>query len=201
MNPHFLYNSLAAIQSMADADMNKEITLMCQSMANILRYISSDTETTVSLADEISCTKDFLTCMSIRYENDLFFTIDIPESMKNIKVPKLCIQPIVENSVKFCTMNLPPWHIYLNGLITDGKYIITVVDNGPGFSQEALAGINSKIREIDATGLLPSLEIKGMGLLNVYMRYKLLYGNDFVFEIENLKNNGSRITIGGIYEK
>jgi len=70
MNPHFLYNSLQTIQAMADSDMNKEIIIMCQSMSNILRYISSDTDTTVLLADEIKYTKDFLICMMIRYNNE-----------------------------------------------------------------------------------------------------------------------------------
>lgn len=201
MNPHFLFNSLQTIQCMADANMDKEIVVMCQSMSNILRYISSDTEATVSLEDEITNTKDFLCCMLIRYDNDLFYTIEIPEDMNNIKVPKLCIQPLVENSVKFCTTKLPPYHVDIKGSISDGKYLITVTDNGPGFSSKSLSIINKKIQEIDTTGLLPSLEIKGMGLLNIYLRFKILYGNDMVFYIENNKNGGASITVGGPYGK
>ncbi len=201
MNPHFLFNSLQTIQSMADANMDKEIVIMCQSMSNILRYISSDTEATVSLEDEITYTKDFLCCMMIRYNNDLFYTINIPENMNSIKVPKLCIQPLVENSVKFCTTELPPYHINIKGSIRNGKYLITVTDNGPGFSPQSLSVINKKMEEIDTTGMLPSLEIKGMGLLNIYLRFKILYGNDIVFSIKNRKNGGASITIGGPYGK
>ena len=200
MNPHFLYNSLQTIQSMADADMNKEIIIMCQSMSNILRYISSDTDTTVSLADEIKYTKDFLSCMLIRYYNDLYYTIDIPETMYDLKVPKLCIQPLVENSIRFCTTKLPPYRISIKGAITNGKYTITVTDNGPGFSPESLVSINTKIAEIDSTGLLPSLEIKGMGLLNIYLRFKILYGLDVIFMVENTED-GASITVGGTYDK
>jgi len=200
MNPHFLYNSLQTIQAMADADMNKEIIIMCQSMSNILRYISSDTDTTVSLADEIKYTKDFLSCMLIRYNNDLYYTIEVPEVMYDLKVPKLCIQPLVENSIRFCTSKLPPYHISIKGSISNGNYIITVIDNGPGFSPESLASINTKIAEIDSTGLLPSLEIKGMGLLNIYLRFKILYGSDVTFVIENTEG-GASITVGGTYDK
>ncbi len=200
MNPHFLYNSLQTIQAMADADMNKEIIIMCQSMSNILRYISSDADTTVSLADEIKYTKDFLSCMMIRYSNDLYYTIDIPESMYDLMMPKLCIQPLVENSIRFCTTKLPPYHISIKGRISNNKYLITVVDNGPGFSAESLAIMDSKINEIDSTGLLPSLEIKGMGLLNIYLRFKILYGTDVEFKIENIEGGGASITIGGIYD-
>lgn len=200
MNPHFLFNSLATIQSMADANMDKEIIIMCQSMSNILRYISSDSETTVLLEDEIKNTKDYLVCMSIRHNYDLSYTFDIPESMNNIKVPKLCIQPLVENSVKFCTTKLPPYRISIKGTVRNNKYFITITDNGPGFSSDSLKNIKSKISEIDSTGLLPSLEIKGMGLLNIYLRLKILYGSDVTFKIKNIDGGGASITIGGIYE-
>ncbi len=200
MNPHFLYNSLQTIQAMADADMNKQIVIMCQSMSNILRYISSDTDTTVLLADEIKYTKDYLSCMLIRYNNDLYYTIDIPEDLYALKVPKLCIQPLVENSIRFCTTKLPPYHISIKGSMDNGSYTITVTDNGPGFTPESLSSINNKIAEIDSTGLLPSLEIKGMGLLNIYLRFKILYGSDVAFKVENT-NDGASVTIGGKYDK
>ena len=201
MNPHFLFNSLHTIQCMADANMDKEIIIMCQSMSNILRYISSDTETTVPLADEIRYTKDYLCCMLIRYNKDLHYTIDIPQKMNDLKVPKLCIQPLVENSIKSCTTKLPPYHIHIKGIVSKGKYLITVKDNGPGFSSESLAVIGGKINEIDSTGLLPSLEIKGMGLLNIYLRFKILFGSDTVFNLENNEYGGASITIGGSYDK
>lgn len=196
MNPHFLFNSLQTIQSMADANMDKEIIIMCQSMSNILRYISSDTDTAVTLAEEIKYTKDFLCCMLIRYNNDLFYSIDIPEEMVDLKVPKLCIQPLVENSIKSCTTKLPPYHICIKGTVSNHAYLITVTDNGPGFSPESLSVIESKTHEIDSTGLLPSLEIKGMGLLNIYLRFKILYGKDVVFKIENHEGEGASITVG-----
>ena len=197
MNPHFLFNSLQTIQSMADGKMNDEIVVMCQAMSNILRYISSDTETTVPLADEIKYTDDFLRCMSIRYSNDLHYSFDFPEEMLKVHVPKLCIQPLVENSMRYCTTKLPPYKIHVFGSVADGIYTITATDNGPGFNAESLALLYEKVREIDETGLLPSLEIKGMGLLNIYLRFKILYGADVVFRLENKESGGASITIGG----
>ncbi|NCC69196.1 MAG: hypothetical protein EOM14_13580 [Clostridia bacterium] len=197
MNPHFLFNSLQTIQSMADANMNSEIVVMCQSMSNILRYISSDTNATVALGDEITYTDDFLRCMSIRYSNYLYYSFDFPEQMRSVLVPKLCIQPLVENSMKYCTTLLPPYRIRVSGAVKNGSYAITVTDNGPGFTEEALELIAQKIREIDETGLLPSLEIKGMGLMNIYLRFKILYGPGVVFQIQNLDAGGTSITIGG----
>lgn len=199
MNPHFLFNSLQTIQSMADGNMNDEIVVMCQSMSNILRYISSDTETTVPLSSEIEYTDNFLRCMAIRYSNDLFYTFDFPDDMRGIPVPKLCIQPLVENSLRYCTTMLPPYHIRVSGQRSGDDYTITATDNGPGFTKESIQLITQKIREIDETGLLPSLEIKGMGLLNIYLRFKILYGKDVVFQLKNKEDGGASITIGGRY--
>lgn len=201
MNPHFLFNSLQTIQSMADGNMNEEIVIMCQSMSNILRYISSDSDTTVPLSDEIHYTSDFLKCMAIRYSNDLHYTFDFPDDMKPLLVPKLSIQPLVENAIRYCTTILPPYHIHVFGTLINGIYTISVTDNGPGFRAEAIELIMSKIREIDETGLLPSLEIKGMGLLNIYLRYKILYGDDVIFQINNNEGGGARITIGGRFHE
>lgn len=197
MNPHFLYNSIATIQSMAHENMNQEIVSMCQSMSSILRYISSDSEATVSLEDEIANTVDFLACMTSRYEDELFYTIEIPENMMHIKVPKLCIQPLVENSIRYCATIMPPWRIHIKGEIREGRYEIVVSDNGPGFSDQALEIIESKINEIDNTGLLPSLEITGMGLLNVYLRFKLMHDSNSIFKIENGIDAGASVKIGG----
>jgi sensor histidine kinase YesM len=199
MNPHFLFNSLQTIQSMADGNMNEEIVVMCQSMSNILRYISSDTDTTVPLSDEIKYSDDFLRCMAIRYSNDLHYSFDFPEQMMGISVPKLCIQPLVENSIRYCTTMLPPYHIHVYGTCNDGIFTITATDNGPGFHKQALQLIYEKVQEIDETGLLPSLEINGMGLLNIYLRFKILYGSDVVFRLSNKDDGGASITIGGRY--
>ena len=201
MNPHFLYNSLYTIQAMADEGMKDDIVAMCQSMANVLRYISSDTDQKVPLEKEIKYTKDFLTCMDLRYQGDLSYSIDIPCEMNDIKVPKLCVQLLVENAVKFSSVNRPPYHISITGEKSDEYYTLSIADNGPGFSEKELQNLAKKIAEIDVSGLLPSLEISGMGLLNVYIRYKLLHRGDIIFKLENHLPHGARVTIGERYEK
>jgi len=199
MNPHFLYNSISAIQSMAEEGMNSGIITMCQSMANILRYISSDSKQQVSLDKEIQYTKDYLVCMDSRYQGDLSYSVNIPPEMYDLNVPKLCVQMLVENAIKFCSINRPPYHISITGKKNNNRYEISIMDNGPGFSAEALKILNGKIAEIDATGLLPSLEINGMGLMNVYIRCKQLHGGNVIFRLENHLPHGACVTIGELY--
>lgn len=199
MNPHFLYNSLATIQAMADENMNDEITQMCFSMSDILRYISSDTEQEVPLREEIRHVNNYLRCMVTRYQGDLTYAIHIPEGMNEVKVPKLCIQLLVENAIKFSATGRPPYHINITAQQDEFHHEISVQDIGPGFNQEVLNSLEQKMTEIDESGLLPSLEINGMGLLNIYIRYKLLHKGKIIFRLENRESCGACVTIGEYY--
>ena len=197
MNPHFLFNSLQAIQAMADEGMDAEIAEMCQSMAGILRYISSDAAQMVPLEKEILHTKDYLRCMEIRYQGDLTCEVDVPEAMNPVPVPKLCVQLLAENAIKFTTTRRPPYRIRIEGSIRANGYELRIRDNGPGFEQETMDALTEQMKEIRSTSTLPSLKISGMGILHVYIRFFLLYGEDFVFRLENNPDGGACVVIGG----
>lgn len=198
MNPHFLYNSLATISAMADEGMNDEVTKMCQTISRILRYISSDKDPLVPVNEDVSHAKDYLECMKMRYEDDLIYSINIPDEMKDIKIPKLCLQLIVENSIKYATKNVrAPWIISIDGRMTGIYWEITVKDNGPGFNEVDLKEINDKIEYINKTDMLPGLEINGMGLMNIYIRFKTLYHGKHIFRVSNYAEGGALVTIGG----
>ncbi|MEG2653686.1 MAG: ATP-binding protein, partial [Ruthenibacterium sp.] len=168
---------------------------------NILRYISSSTEQQVPLADELHYTKDFLLCMAIRYQGNLAYTLNIPDEMLAIQVPKLCVQLLVENAIKFTSTKRPPYNLDISGFADETHYELSIGDNGPGFSQESLSLLRERIAQINETGLLPSLEINGMGLLNVYIRYRLLHGAHLIFRVENRASGGACITIGEYYDE
>lgn len=197
MNPHFLYNSLATIQAMADEGMTDKIELMCQYISDILRYISSDRDQLIALQQEVSHTVNYLECMKIRYENELFYTVEIPDDLYQYKIPKLCLQLIVENAIKFTTKKKKPWHISIVGTLTDSYWEISIIDNGPGFDNAELENLQRKIEEIDRTEVLPNLEINGMGLMNIYIRFKILFQGNYIFRLGNHSPNGAIVTIGG----
>lgn len=196
MNPHFLFNSLQAVQAMADEGMNREIAVMCQSMASILRYISSDSAQLVPLEDEIRYTRDYLRCMEIRYQGDLEYEIDVPEALNRVAVPKLCVQLLVENAIKFTTTRRPPYRIGISGGVNGGDYELRIRDNGPGFEADTLEALQAQMDEIRLTRTLPSLKINGMGILHVFIRFCLLYDNRFTFRLENNPEGGACVLIG-----
>ena len=197
MNPHFLFNSIQAIQAMADEGMDAEIAEMCQSMAGILRYISSDSAQLVPLEKEIRHTKDYLRCMEIRYQGDLACEVVLPPEMDPVPVPKLCVQLLAENAIKFTTTRRPPYRIRIEGTMSGDCYELRIRDNGPGFDPETRAALTAQMEEIRRTATLPSLKIQGMGILHVYIRFCLLYGEDFVFRLENNPEGGACVVIGG----
>ena len=198
MNPHFLYNSLATIQSMVDEGMDSEVIVMCQTISRILRYISSDKEPLVPIEKDLAHAKDYLDCMVMRYDEDLKYEIDIPDEMLQLMIPKLCLQLIVENSIKYSTKEVrPPWMIKIRGKMTSTFWEISIQDNGKGFAEDDLKALNQKIEYINRTDLLPSLEINGMGLMNIYIRFKTMYKGNHIFRIGNLASGGAIVTIGG----
>ncbi len=197
MNPHFLYNTLSTIQAMADEQMNEEIIAMCQTDARILRYISSNSESLVPLSEEITCVEDYLKSMTLRHENKLIYTIRLPDCMASILIPKLCLQLLVENAVKFTAKQKKlPWKIDISGKMENEGWEIRVMDNGPGFSEKELKEIRTKINVISNTGSIPELELNGMGLMNIFIRFRILFKNRYIFKIENRKPTGAVITIG-----
>jgi two-component system sensor histidine kinase YesM len=200
MNPHFLYNTLATIIIMAEENLKESVITMCKNVSHMLRYISSHKSPLVKMKAELEYTEKYLECMKFRYRDNLSYSFKIVPGMNEIHIPKLLIQPLVENAIKHGTRNEPPWSIAIEAFIDDHQWQVMVKDNGPGFTNLEIANIQQKIKEIDENGLLPSLELDGMGLLNIYIRLKLIYGKRMLFQIASPDEGGAIITIGGILE-
>ena len=199
INPHFLYNTLATIGVMAEEGMNGEIVEMIESLSDLMRYVSSDDASLVELGTELDQTRNFLSCFGFRYGAKLSFGFEIEEAARKVEVPKLIVQPLVENAAKYGTKEEPPWSISVRAYSEGTLWFVEVRDNGPGFDRENLARFREQTEKIDRSGETPSLQVGGMGLLNVYIRLKLLYGNRMTFRMEDAPDGGAIVTIGGTY--
>ena len=198
MNPHFLHNNLANIISMADENMVDQIKEVCNSLSFMLRYISTESIHGVELMQELDYTREYVKCLKIRYEEDLDVQIHVPYEMQGIIVPKLIIQPLIENAIKHgCTKQSPPWQISVIGNYQNGGFTISVSDSGTGFTASSLRHIMEQIEIFNQTAQIPHLEIDGMGLLNIYIRLKLTYKEHTIFEIKSGNNHpGTTIIMG-----
>ena len=183
INPHFLYNTLDTIIWMAEFEDNEKVISITKSLANYFRLSLSNGHEKISLKDEIMHTKEYLFIQKQRYEDKLsyFFNIE-DESLLSIEVPKIIIQPIVENSIYHGIKNLSG-----NGIITIDVYRknstvnISVKDNGIGFEK-------AKQFKKSKTG--------GVGFQNVDKRIKFYYGKNYgVFINKDNKTEGAEVII------
>lgn len=204
MDPHFLYNVLTVIKSMCRIGNTAQISKTCDYLSSMLRYNTSHKEAYVSFLRELEHTENYMRLMKIRYEDLFEYKIEVDSQILelNISIPKLSLQPIVENCFQHgFKQKLPPWYIHIHCWIYDNKWFFSVTDNGSGFSEEALHNTFIKIEEFlqNPSDNLSSLHIGGMGLINTIARLKLKYKDNVTFTIENLSSGGTKITIGGTF--
>ncbi len=197
MNPHFLYNTLSIISILAEEHETASIVKICDDFSSMLRYISSHAPELVPLAQEIDHTIRYLKLMKYRYEEDLDYRFDVPEPMSDIRVPKLIVQPLVENAMKYGIHTSPPWHIYIRGRIDDGVWTVEVTDSGPGFDEQKLAQLRERLDAMGFDRRIGGFQVEGIGLPNICTRLRLLYADRAVFVIENGPTGGARVLIGG----
>jgi two-component system sensor histidine kinase YesM len=194
MNPHFLYNMLATISILAEKGRSAQVSEVCESLSDMMRYISAGGDQPVTVADELRHAEAYAGLMHTRFADELTFTFDIPVELMPILLPRLTIQPLLENCTKYATTNAPPWRIAVTGTVADGGWRITVSDNGPGFTPEALARLAQQPGKADAAQVTA---LHGMGLANIRERLSLFYGAEAVFEFGNNPAGGAYVTIGG----
>ncbi|HEX3048787.1 MAG TPA: histidine kinase [Bacillota bacterium] len=197
MNPHFLYNTLTTISVLAEEQMHEMVVKMCKDVSYMLRYISSHKSPLVKMKLEFDYTEKYLECMKFRHRDCLRYSIERDPDLDNVEIPKLIIQPLVENAIKYGACDEPSWDIKVKSFKGENHHWqVRVTDNGPGFTREEISLLFQKMNEIDQT-LRPGLDLDGMGLLNIYIRLKLTYGDLMIFKVENHPKGGAMITIGG----
>lgn len=196
MNPHFYYNTLSSIIVLAENEHPQEIITMCRNLSQIMRYITDSSSVAVSIKSEIDYVNKYLYCMKVRYQTSLNYIIDIDSILLDRLVPKLIIQPLVENAIKYGTDCIPPWNLSIIGRAYDTHWQIDVIDSGNGFSAEAIDKITRSIQEVDNHPGMPEMSINGLGIVNVYMRLKLYFEDSIIFKYGNTEDGHGIISIG-----
>jgi two-component system sensor histidine kinase YesM len=200
MDPHFVYNMLATIGIMAEEGMVREIAESVEHLTHLLRYISSGKSSVTTLNEELEYAHRYLACMKIRFRESLFFDIQVPPELLGVRVPKLIVQPVIENAMKYAVARRPPWHLDISGEAGAGGWTLRIHDDGPGFEPSRLAELQAQIAARMSSIPEPSLSISGLGLLNISSRLRLFYGEEAVYRIGNEPGGGATVLIGGSYE-
>jgi two-component system sensor histidine kinase YesM len=196
VNPHFLYNTLDTISGIASEREVPEIREMTRALSRIFRY-SIKGHDFVSLMDEIRIVEAYMNIQTIRFSHRFEFLCEIPEKLKDCLVPKMILQPIVENAVYH---GLEPRYekgtlsLSVNLDSSRGQdLIITVKDDGVGMDEAKLDSYRLLLRT--AQGDADRGKSSGIGLSNVHNRLQFLYGNGYGLDISSKEKEGTVVTI------
>lgn len=205
MNPHFLYNTLTVIKALSREGNTMQIALTCDYLVKMLRYISMYDEHSANLKQELSHTENYLNLMKIRYEDQFSYSISIDSdvNVEKLKIPKLTIQPLVENCFQHGFKSVaPPWTVHIHFWVCAPHWYVSITDNGIGITEEAKTELLNRISEFlsHSSDAILSLKIGGMGLVNTVARLKLKYGDSILFDINSTPGGGTTIVLGGFLE-
>lgn len=205
MNPHFLYNTLTVIKALAREGNTKQVALTCDYLVKMLRYISLYDEHSANLKQELAHTENYLNLMKIRYEDQFSYSISIDSDVnaEKLQIPKLTIQPLVENCFQHGFKSVaPPWKIHIHFWVCAPHWYVNITDNGIGITDETKTELLTRITEFlsHSSDAILSLKIGGMGLVNTVARLKLRYGDSILFDINPAPGGGTTIILGGFLE-
>jgi two-component system, sensor histidine kinase YesM len=196
INPHFLYNTLEAINWKARIHGVTDISDMVSALSYIMEAnMNRNNEKLIFVKKEIEYINNYKFIIEKRFNDKLKFIIEVPKEIKEYKIPKLIILPIVENSVYHgLEMKKGEGTIHLEITLKENFLIIKVTDDGLGMDEKTLEKIKDNldidINDIEDIYDKPSPNI---GLINVHKRLKLLYGNEYGVEISSVLNHGTTV--------
>lgn len=199
INPHFLYNALECIRGRAIMDEAPIIVDMAQALANYFRYSISTKNDVVSLREELASVNNYLKIQQFRF-SDRFrieMNMDAEDSILDSTIPKLTLQPIVENCIQHgLERKIGDANIVIDIVSTGNNINIRVSDNGVGMNKSSLKALNERIshynvleRENPRSGHI------GLAMPNINKRLQLLFGDEYGIHVASVENVGTDVEI------
>lgn len=187
INPHFLYNTLDTIIWLNESGEISEAVKMVASLSNYFRFSLSRGKSVITLEEEEQHIRSYLEIQQMRYRDLMDYEIDIPVRLKNYILPKLTLQPLVENALYHGIKNTRrKGFIQLTGKEHNGCVILEVKDDGYGMSQERLEQLKASLT--DGTN-------EGFGLRTVHQRIQILFGAEYGLALQSEPGKGTRISV------
>ena len=196
INPHFLYNTLACIKSIAICNKENEIAEISSGMAKILKYNLSS-ENTATVSQEVAMLESYLYIQSIRYYNSFSYNVSVDKSIMDLTIMRFFLQPIVENAVIHgFSNNALNGTINISGFRQDDCVVFKIEDTGVGIPPNILVQIKKELENARVKLKKSSDETtNGIGLSNINSRIALFYGEDYGITINSAVNNGTIVTV------
>lgn len=191
INPHFLYNALENINSMAQIKHEPEISRMVCCLADMFRYTTSQTEKLIPLKQDIQHVKNYYQLQSISCDNKVSLQYRIPDRLLELSVPKMILQPVIENCFHHGFDSNKDMEIILSVEQRDHTLYIKTEDNGKGIPPETLSQIRERLEKPSEY----SGEKSSIGLYNINKRLKMIYQPGSGLEIFSRPQKGTVVLL------
>ena len=187
INPHFIYNTLDNIRYLIPTDPQRAQQLIGR-FIGILRYSINNTKHNVTVKDDLKYLQDYLVIQSTRFGANFSYEIDIDDACMEFIIPKLLLQPLLENSIKYGFQKKPCIHIRVRGRLGEDALYFTVEDNGGGVDETMLEQLRDILRSDE-------VNIEHNGLQNINRRIWLGYGGDSGLTIDSTEGEGFTVKL------
>ena len=183
INAHFIYNVLESIKMMAEIEGQYAISDAITSLGKLLRYSMKWTSGNVTVAAEIDYIKNYLALINLRFDYEIYLSLNLPSEIYNQEIPKMSLQPIVENSIYHGIEQIAEnTNIYIKGFYEENDCIIEITDAGKGMTEDEVTSLYKKMHgEVETSGGSGT----GIGLKNVQDRIRMSFGNKYGLEISS----------------
>ncbi len=189
IKPHFLYNTLECIHWQNVADGNQKAAKMVKALARYYRISLDQGEEVISIALELQLIYSYITVQNMRFNDTIDFQNGIPEELYYVKIPRITLQPLVENAIYHgihAEKESSGW-IKTEAVIENDMAIIKVIDSGHEMTAEGIALINRKLSADDKT--------LGYGVRNVHRRLQLAFGDKYGLMYKLTDTGGTEVDV------
>lgn len=189
IQPHFLYNTLECIHWQASADGNKEVSVLVRALAQFYRLCLSNGKDVIPLEQEVEHARNYLIIQNMRYDNIIHSTIQMDEECGKFLIPKITLQPLIENSIYhgIKVKEGRKGELRITAYRKEEDIFIIVADNGTGMKEEQIERMNNSISEYDNEF--------GYGIRNVNRRIEILFGKGYGLHYDKNEMGGVTVTI------
>ena len=190
INPHFLYNTLGCISGIARNYEINEIVTISDAMARIFRYCIKKNDS-VTLAEELDCVQEYLSIIQLRFPHRMQFFIDPSEKYADYQIPKMILQPLVENAIQHGLRHINKVGIlHISFKESNENFVINIQDNGVGINQNDLIQLKEKMSMHNFTNIHDD---NCIGLLNINTRLRLIFGEEYGLTVKSEPGKGTSV--------
>lgn len=183
INAHFIYNVLESVKMMAEIEQKYDIADAVTSLGIMLRYSMKGLAKNVTVRQEIEYIQNYIALMNLRFDYEIYLSLNIPEVLWEQEIPKMSLQPIVENAISHGIEDIAEdTNIYIKGIVLMQDFIIEITDQGKGMTKEEVKRLRAKIEDdIETSGGLGT----GIGLKNVQDRIQIHFGKEYGLQVSS----------------